>query len=182
MLPELAGLRLGGEAWFTTERAGMFGADDTGLNSSLVGRRKEIPLFPPSGGTIGQDQRRERHAHRLVGTPAVARPYISPVRVADQVTGSTLTGVVVFVAAWSCTKCYVTAVLAALQGQAGRLDRLGPDSGVAPGCSHRCRDRLANSCPHPDGSWTPPLAAVSRSSARRCRRVVHRCPKQMHVH
>ena len=42
-LPRLAGLRFGGEALFTTERAGMFGADDTGLNSSLVGRRKKIP-------------------------------------------------------------------------------------------------------------------------------------------
>jgi hypothetical protein len=73
----------------------MFGSDDTDPDSSLVGRRKEIPLFSPSGGTIGHDQRRERHAHHLVSTPAVARPYISPVRVTNQATGSTLTGVVV---------------------------------------------------------------------------------------
>ena len=42
-LPRLAGLRFGGEALFTTERAGMFGTDDTGADSSLVGRRKKIP-------------------------------------------------------------------------------------------------------------------------------------------
>ncbi len=112
-LPGLAGLRCGDEALFTTGRAGMFGSDDTGPDSSPVGRRKEIPLLSPSGGTIGHDQRRERHAHRLVSTPVVARPYISPVRVTDQATGSTLTGVVVFVAEWSCTKRYVTAALAA---------------------------------------------------------------------
>ena len=101
-LPELAGLRCGDEALFTMGRAGMFGSDDTDPDSSLVGRRKEIPLFSPSGGTIGHDQRRERHAHHLVSTPAVARPYISPVRVTNQATGSTLTGVVVFVAEPSC--------------------------------------------------------------------------------
>ena len=43
MLPELTGLRLGGEALFTTGRAGTFGADDTGADSSRVGRRKKIP-------------------------------------------------------------------------------------------------------------------------------------------
>jgi hypothetical protein len=101
-LTELAGLRCGDEALFTMGRAGMFGSDDTDPDSSLVGRRKEIPLFSPSGGTIGHDQRRERHAHHLVSTPALARPYISPVRVTDQATGSTLTGVVVFVAEPSC--------------------------------------------------------------------------------
>jgi hypothetical protein len=58
-LPGLAGLRFSDEALFTTGRAGMFGADDTGPDSSLVGRRKEIPLLSPSGETIGQDQRRE---------------------------------------------------------------------------------------------------------------------------
>ena len=41
----------------------MLGSDDTGPDSSLVGRRKEIPLLSPSGGTIGHDQRHERHAH-----------------------------------------------------------------------------------------------------------------------
>lgn len=111
-LLELAGLHSGDEALFTTGTAGMFGSDDTGPDSSLVGRRKEIPLLSPSGGIIGQDQRRERHAHRRVSTPAVARPYISPVRVTDQATGSRLTGVVVFVAERSCTKRYVTAALA----------------------------------------------------------------------
>jgi hypothetical protein len=94
-------------------RAGMFGSDDTGPDSSLVGRRKEIPLLSPSGGTIGHDQRHERHAHRLVSTPAVARPYISPLRITDQATGSTLTSVVVSVAERSCTKRYVTAAFAA---------------------------------------------------------------------
>jgi hypothetical protein len=42
----------------------------------------------------------------------VARPYISPVRVTDQATGSTLTRGVVFVAKWSYTKRYVTDALA----------------------------------------------------------------------
>ncbi len=170
-LPELAGLRCGDEALFTTGRAGMFGSDDTGPDSSLVGRRKEIPLRSPSGGTIGQDERRERHAHHRVSTPAMARPYISPVRVTDQATGSTLTGVVVFVAEWSCTKRYITAALAALRGQAGCSGRLGPDSGGGPDRSHRRRDRSANSCPRLDGPSTPRLAAVSRSSTRRCRAV-----------
>lgn len=110
----------------------MFGSDDTGPDSSLVGRRKEIPLRSPSGGTIGQDERRERHAHHRVSAPAMARPYISPVRVTDQATGSTLTGVVVFVAEWSCTKRYITAALAVLRGQAGCSGRLGPDSGGWP--------------------------------------------------
>jgi hypothetical protein len=132
-LPELAGLRCGDEALFTTGKAGMFGSDDTGPDSSLVGRRKEIPLLSPSGGTIGHDQRRERHAHRLVSTSAVARPYISPGRVTDQATGSTLTGVVVFVAEWSCTKRYVTAALAHLRGQLVAPAALGPDSGGGPG-------------------------------------------------
>ena len=167
----LAGLRYGEKALFTTGRAAMFGSDDTGPNSSLVGRRKETPLFSPSGGTIGHDQRRERHAHRLVSTPAVARPYISPVRVTDQATGSTLTRVLVFVAERSCTKRYVTAALATFARaswlprptrtrQRGWLRPLSP----MPGPSR-------NSCPRPDGPSTPRLAAVSRSSTRRCRRV-----------
>jgi hypothetical protein len=148
-LPELAGLRCGDEALFTTGRAGMFGSDDTGPDSSLVGRRKEIPLFSPSGGTIGQDQRRERHAHHLVSTPAVAWPYISPVRVTDQATGSTLTRVVVSVLNGHARS--VTSPLRSphLRGQAGCPGRLGPDSGAGPDRSHRCRDRRANSCPAP---------------------------------
>jgi hypothetical protein len=44
-LPGLTGLRFSDEALFTTGKAGMFGADDTGPDSSLVGRRKEIPLL-----------------------------------------------------------------------------------------------------------------------------------------
>lgn len=89
-LSPLAGLRFGDEALFATGRARTFGSDNT-----------------PD---------RERHAHHRVITPAVARPYISPGQVTDQGTGSTLTGVVVFMAEWSYTKRYVTDALAALHG------------------------------------------------------------------
>jgi hypothetical protein len=165
-LPGLAALRCGDEALFTTGRAAMFGSDDTGPNSSLVGRRKETPLFSPSGGTIGHDQRRERHAHRLVSTPAVARPYISPVRVTDQATGSTLTRVLVFVAERSCTKRYVTAALATFARaswlprptrtrQRGWLRPLSP----MPGPSR-------NSCPRPDGPSTPVSRCVQELAAQ----------------
>jgi hypothetical protein len=170
-LPGLAGLRCGDEALFTTGRAGMFGSDDIGPDSSLVGRRKEIPLFSPSGGTIGQDQRRERHAHHLVSTPAVAWPYISPARVTDQATGSTLTRVVVSVAERSCTKRYVTAALATF-ARASWLPRPtrtrqrggpGPLSPM-PGPS---RKQLSP----PRRSLDTPVSRCARSSTRRCRPV-----------
>ena len=96
----------------------MFGSDNTGPDSSLVGHWKENPLLSLPGGrwAIGQVQHRERHAHHRVITPAVARPYL----------------------AWS---------------------------------SHRPGDRL-----DPDGDAVFLVETMSRSSARRCRRVCPRCP------
>jgi hypothetical protein len=76
----------------------------------------------------------------------------------DQETGSTLTGVVVFMAEWSYTKRYVTDALAALYGQAGSAGQLGPDSGADPDRSHRCRDRPTSSCAMSPGPQTPRFA------------------------
>lgn len=159
-LSPLAGLRFGDEALFATGRARTFGSDDT-PDSSLVGRWKGIPLLSLSGGrwAIGQAQHRERHAHHRVITPAVARPYISPGQVTDQATGSTLTGVVVFMAEWSYTRRYVTDALAALYG--GKLVAPANSDPAAGGTPTARTDaetipRVAASCP--PGPQTPRFA------------------------
>ena len=124
-----------------------------------AGRGSPSYLFPAAGGPSVKRNTVNGHAHHRVITPAVARPYISPGQVTDQATGSTLTGVVVFMAEWSYTRRYVTDALAALYG--GKLVAPANSDPAAGGTPTARTDaetipRVAASCP--PGPQTPRFA------------------------
>jgi hypothetical protein len=137
----------------------MFGSDDTGPDSSLVGRRKKIPLlsFPAAGGpsvkcnTVNDTLITELSHQRWRGR-------ISPGQVTDQATGSTLTGVAVFMAEWSYTRRYVTDAAALCEGELVALANSDPTAGVAPTVLTDAGTvpRAAVLCPDPQ---TPRLAS-----------------------
>ena len=124
-----------------------------------AGRGSPSYLFPAAGGPSVKRNTVNGHAHHRVITPAVARPYISPGQVTDQATGSTLTGVVVFMAEWSYTRRYVTDALAALYG--GKLvapANSDPTAGVAPTALTDAGAVPRAAVPCPPGLQTPRLA------------------------